>query len=129
MGLFGKDEYQEIYEQYSNAGFAFEYSKKHLGKSKVVMNEELNSIGAAKCNDDLLIVHCKQCGVYMNYISGWYQCPKCKARVRENTLYHQLMRENTEYLDEMDSLDDIPEGCDACGGPYPDCTDSCAMFD
>lgn len=29
------------------------------------------------------------------------------------------------YNDEMD----IPEGCDACGGPYPDCKASCNMYD
>ena len=25
--------------------------------------------------------------------------------------------------------DDIPEGCAACGGPYPQCVNSCNMFD
>ena len=24
--------------------------------------------------------------------------------------------------------DDIPEGCRACGGPYPDCSDSCPIY-
>lgn len=24
---------------------------------------------------------------------------------------------------------DVPVGCAACGGPYPDCMDSCNMFD
>lgn len=24
---------------------------------------------------------------------------------------------------------DIPEGCRACGGDYPDCTSSCPLFD
>lgn len=28
-----------------------------------------------------------------------------------------------------DFYDDMPEGCKACGGPYPDCTSSCKMFD
>jgi len=28
-----------------------------------------------------------------------------------------------------DDLSDIPEGCAACGGPYPDCMSSCALFD
>lgn len=28
-----------------------------------------------------------------------------------------------------DSDDDIPEGCAACGGPYPSCTSSCPLFD
>ena len=25
--------------------------------------------------------------------------------------------------------DDVPEGCKACGGPWPDCETSCALFD
>lgn len=25
--------------------------------------------------------------------------------------------------------DYIPEGCAACGGPYPDCTSYCSLFD
>ena len=28
-----------------------------------------------------------------------------------------------------DLIDNIPEGCAACGGPYPDCTTSCKIFD
>ena len=26
-------------------------------------------------------------------------------------------------------FDDIPEGCAACGGPYPSCISSCNLFD
>lgn len=25
--------------------------------------------------------------------------------------------------------DDVPEGCAACGGDYPNCADSCPLFD
>ena len=25
--------------------------------------------------------------------------------------------------------EDIPEGCRSCGGDYPNCKDSCPMFD
>ena len=27
-----------------------------------------------------------------------------------------------------DEEDEIPEGCMACGGPYPDCSDSCPIY-
>lgn len=30
---------------------------------------------------------------------------------------------------EEDDFDDIPEGCAACGGPWPDCEISCKIFD
>ena len=29
----------------------------------------------------------------------------------------------------LGSDDDIPEGCSACGGDYPNCTTSCPLFD
>lgn len=32
-----------------------------------------------------------------------------------------------ELGDEDD--DDMPEGCAACGGDYPNCTESCPLFD
>ena len=38
--------------------------------------------------------------------------------------YEELMG-----IEEPDRDDDIPEGCVACGGPYPDCMTSCSIFD
>ncbi|MCI5452469.1 hypothetical protein MR511_01840 [bacterium] len=35
---------------------------------------------------------------------------------------------NDDEEDE-DNEDDIPEGCAACGGPYPSCKISCPLFD
>lgn len=51
---------------------------------------------------------CPNCGTWMKKIDEdtWY-CPVCGA----------------------DDDDDIPEGCAACGGDYPNCVDSCPMFD
>lgn len=34
---------------------------------------------------------------------------------------------NDPYEDDDD--DYIPEGCRACGGDYPNCTDGCPLFD
>lgn len=34
-----------------------------------------------------------------------------------------------EVDDDEDDDSDIPEGCQACGGPYPDCKTSCVLFD
>jgi heterodisulfide reductase subunit C len=31
--------------------------------------------------------------------------------------------------DDDHSDDETPEGCQACGGPYPDCTASCPAFE
>lgn len=32
-----------------------------------------------------------------------------------------------EEIEELE--EDIPEGCRACGGPYPECCDSCPLMD
>ena len=36
---------------------------------------------------------------------------------------------NVEQVDNYNDILDIPEGCRACGGPYPSCMSSCPMFD
>ena len=36
------------------------------------------------------------------------------------------------YIDDPDDDDDgdgMPEGCAACGGPWPSCQTSCSMYD
>lgn len=55
-------------------------------------------------------------------------CPSCQ---------HSVDIEDYGYENEYDDyyssiagdLDDAPEGCMACGGPYPQCTTSCKLFD
>ena len=46
---------------------------------------------------------------------------------------HWTNRDGNEHtwiqLGSNDDDDDIPEGCAACGGDYPNCTDSCPLFD
>lgn len=52
---------------------------------------------------------CRVCGGKMeDNGNGVYQCPDCGN---------------------IDWDDDIPEGCAACGGNYPECTSSCPLFD
>ena len=41
-------------------------------------------------------------------------------------------RESPKYSGQdyyKEPVTNIPEGCAACGGPYPDCKWSCPMFD
>ena len=141
MGLFGfgkKDEYDDIYGQYAESGFEFNYSSKRIGKSKPIFKDVIDTIDATKSNnsDIPLFVNCKKCGTYMDYQAGdsgmfssWYKCPVCGSRVKESTVYSQLDRENEQYLDSFGYDNDIPECCEACGGPWPDCSSSCSMFD
>ena len=50
-----------------------------------------------------------------------------KMTFEEEQAYLEAEYEREEYYDRHPS--DIPEGCRACGGPYPNCCDSCPMFD
>ena len=34
-----------------------------------------------------------------------------------------------DYMNDENDEDNIPEGCVACGGPYPSCKTSCPLFD
>lgn len=47
---------------------------------------------------------------------------------RNKVLYGIDDDEDDDWYDDDDD-DDIPEGCAACGGPYPQCTTSCKLFD
>ena len=50
-------------------------------------------------------------------------------------MHYENERDMGDYVmydvvgDDDDWEDDIPEGCAACGGDYPNCVDSCPLFD
>lgn len=132
-----KDEYDDIYEQYENSGFEFVYKNKRLGKSKTIFKEEVDGIDISKRNNDdiPLFVKCGSCGIYMDFemgpnddLDGWWKCPDCGARVKERTVYRHLEDENEAFMESF-AVDDIPEYCQECDGPYPDCIPSCKLFD
>ncbi len=68
--------------------------------------------------------YCDDCDSYLNTQPGFnvscgeWECTECGC---------------LNYIDEDniidDDDDDVPEGCAACGGPYPDCKYSCSLFD
>lgn len=53
---------------------------------------------------------------------NWYICEECDEELELDT-------STNEFILEYNNDDDVPEGCAACGGPYPDCTSSCPLFD
>lgn len=141
MGLFGsgkkkKDGYEDVYNQFENSGFEFNYGNRHISKSKIIFQEQMDAISSGKHNNDMMFVHCRKCGCYMDFesgpdncLDGIWKCPVCGTRVKESTAYHQLDRENMEWENSMADFDDMPECCEACGGPWPDCEASCKLFD
>lgn len=54
---------------------------------------------------------CQNCWADMVWADDHWECPKCGFEMWE------------------DDDDDVPVGCAACGGDYPNCKDSCPIFD
>jgi hypothetical protein len=131
------NEYEEIYKQYDGSGFKFNYNKRRIGKSKTIFREEISKIDSSKFNAEgiPLFVNCKACETYMDFKEGpekmvfdsWRVCPVCGVRVKEETLYRQLDRENTDFGRSID-YDEKPEVCAECGGPWPECQSGCRLF-
>lgn len=71
---------------------------------------------------------CSECGAKMQFEDEEWKdtlvCPKCGYSIGID-----------EFLDGGDEenyrppYDNMPEGCAACGGPYPDCVTLCELFD
>lgn len=41
--------------------------------------------------------------------------------------YYDYDTDDEEYYDRHP--EDVPDGCRECGGPYPNCCDSCPLYD
>lgn len=108
-----------------------------------IFDSFMNIIGAsAKASDDIVNAdigdftddngesyECPICGSEMMYVGGLleYECPSCGA---EGSLeYDDINKVNYVSIADDDDYDDMPAGCAACGGPYPDCMISCKLFD
>lgn len=67
---------------------------------------------------------CPCCGSELEKLqNGRYYCDTCEDTFEEKDIL---------WRDEDDDQDDeelIPDGCLACGGPYPNCKTSCKIFD
>lgn len=61
------------------------------------------------------------------------ECPNCRNSLRYSEKHRMFYCEHCDcyYVESLfeDSEDDIPDGCAACGGPWPDCQSSCNMYD
>lgn len=65
-----------------------------------------------------------------NTNSGIWRCLECGFEndvTADNIIW--VDDEDDELSYNSDDENDIPEGCAACGGPYPDCMTSCNIFD
>lgn len=78
--------------------------------------DDILNAGKAVCNECGAVMELINCGVHPDK----YVCP-------DEECGWECLVEDYYYGDEPP--EDIPEGCRACGGPYPQCMISCKMFD
>lgn len=70
-------------------------------------------------------VDCPYCGAEVTPTGTMeMDCPVCGMR-----FYLEWDDVNKEYYVWESGNSSMPECCVACGGPYPDCTISCSIFD
>lgn len=68
-------------------------------------------------------------------MSRFAMCPNCGRRLRRVRDIFGSWDGETYICDycaaqyDDDDEDFVPEGCSACGGPYPECRDSYPIFD
>lgn len=91
-----------MYDDYDNSGFLFKM-KSRLSKSEYLPEEDIRDIPNGKGNEDNLFIFCDRCSEYMDFhdgdvsMTGKWVCPKCGKRIREQTPYNQLCRDNEKY--------------------------------
>lgn len=78
---------------------------------------------------------CPKCGHAMtySYIFSDFKCDNCGETIDENDADVEVVLEwaDDDVLEwgNDETNGDIPFCCIACGGPYPQCTTSCKIFD
>lgn len=79
---------------------------------------------------------CPDCHTVINHRNGYWECDICNYSITDDEVDYGNGFPTLESTYENDYGDiygdienDIPEGCEACGGPYPECKSSCNMYD
>ena len=112
----------------------FFYKNHRIGKSHEVNPFEIDADQETNASGSGIFVKCDACNVYMTYeegmdiCNGHWVCPVCGTRVREKTALNQIDKE-LDAFEESIGYGIMPEGCAACGGPWPDCKSSCSIYD
>lgn len=71
---------------------------------------------------------CVECGGVMEPADEHVLvCVSCKHSCGFEDYGHE--NDYDEYYNSAYGEDEIPEECEACGGPYPNCMTSCTLFD
>lgn len=93
------------------------------------------SKGNSDSNDLGCDWYCDECDDYLNdqpgftTVFGTWTCTACGA-INDVTEDNIIDEDDGFYNEDLDYNDiDIPFGCRACGGDYPNCRDSCPLYD
>ena len=71
---------------------------------------------------------CDECGAMMEKADEEVLvCPSCGHSVDIVDYGHE--HDYDDYYSNVLDIEDEPECCKACGGPYPSCKTSCKIFD
>lgn len=108
-------------------GIKFHYTKGRLRNLTGIDAEDLSGIETSNSDYDdyLRVIECDDCGCLMEFKEttyGYWQCPVCGRKVKQDTFYNQEEKRSGFGIEE-------PECCKACGGPWPSCESSCKIFD
>lgn len=77
--------------------------------------------------------YCDECNAFLNDQSGfdayckYWTCSECGHSNKIGK--SEILFDRDEVNSFSDKEDEIPRGCAACGGPYPDCKSSCPLLD
>ncbi len=75
---------------------------------------------------------CGDCLTTLVHKDGYYECPNCGWTIADDEI-EDFDLEDYRSQHAFHALPgggaDMPDCCTACGGDYPNCADSCSMFD
>ena len=78
---------------------------------------------------------CPDCHESIIHKNNFWECEICNYSITDEEVKNgegfptmESTYEN-DYGELYNDDFDIPEGCEACGGPYPDCKTSCNMYE
>lgn len=73
---------------------------------------------------------CGECFTELVQKDGYLECPACGWNITdEEAEEFDIDDYRSRVLFPGRAYEEIPEGCAACGGDYPNCKDSCPLFD
>ena len=127
---------EEMSKKIFENGIAIQYDgiDHKFGIADIWNAEKMEVVGEKCANDEGYCLVCSNCGRPMFYLdssqdsNGRYICTLCGRWTRESTMYKYVNKMAEEFRESYYE-DYIPEGCAACGGPWPNCKDSCSLYD